>query len=244
MSTTKNSATIWVNGKKFSVTRDDAAKTITRNGYGNALDGADVLALEALAENFNQQYVANSRTTRAGKDHVDLLVRYVALLSSAPVGTRIDSKTMPEPNMTLVSPATIESELAAVAACDNAKELAAGAAKDGEAAATTAAACQRTDEDGILYMSCTRAKRSLYYDAVSPKRCWSRDVVTSGPGSSGSLGECGPADNGIDTYTYDCGEHDRCGRVYGGSLNPWDRNCGDEFFEAEDDFLFAPINRC
>jgi hypothetical protein len=68
--------------------------------------------------------------------------------------------------------------------------------------------------------------------------------VNSGPGSSGSLGECGSGITGIGTYTYDCGDHDRCGRVHGGSWLPWDGNCGDEYWDADDDFLLAPIGRC
>lgn len=53
-----------------------------------------------------------------------------------------------------------------------------------------------------------------------------------------------PGNNGIDTATQDCGDHDQCGRIHGGSANPWDAECGDEYFEADDDFLLAPVNRC
>lgn len=53
------------------------------------------------------------------------------------------------------------------------------------------------------------------------------------------MGECGPGCNGLNIYTYDCGDHDRCGRVHGGSTNPWDSECGDEYFEADDDFIWG-----
>jgi hypothetical protein len=48
-----------------------------------------------------------------------------------------------------------------------------------------------------------------------------------------------PTVNGLNIYTYDCGDHDRCGRVHGGSLNPWDAECGDDYWEADDDFLWG-----
>ncbi|WP_299040058.1 hypothetical protein [uncultured Pseudokineococcus sp.] len=247
VTTTEDSATVTVNGKDFTVTRDDVAQTVTRDGHGNVLQQEDLVALEALARDLNHEHVEPSATTRAGRDHVDLLVRYVALLASAPVGQEIGARVIDEPRMVLVTDAAVRSDESAAeaVAAEECAQRAADAA-DGvdraDRADAAAAPCQRADEDGILYMSCSRSRRSLYYDAQD--RCWSRDYVVSGPGSAGSLGECGPGSAGIDTYTYDCGEHDRCGRVHGGSFNPWDRNCGDEFFEAEDDFLYAPINRC
>ncbi len=39
----------------------------------------------------------------------------------------------------------------------------------------------------------------------------------------------------------DCAEHDRCCRVHGGCLNPFDTECGDEFQEAADGKNFWKI---
>ena len=56
------------------------------------------------------------------------------------------------------------------------------------------------------------------------------------------MGECGSGCDGLNIFTYDCGDHDRCGRVHGGSANPWDAECGDEYWEADDDFLWGYPN--
>lgn len=62
------------------------------------------------------------------------------------------------------------------------------------------------------------------------------------------LGRCGSGCPGIFTiasaWTKDCLDHDQCGRVLGGSTNPFDRNCGDEYGQAADDFLFGVIRGC
>ncbi len=65
------------------------------------------------------------------------------------------------------------------------------------------------------------------------------------------IGRCGSGCGSIFTiasaWTKDCLDHDRCGRVNGGgsaSTNPFDRECGDEYFEAADDFLFGVIRGC
>jgi hypothetical protein len=97
--------------------------------------------------------------------------------------------------------------------------------------------CQQSNEDGIWYFGCNTADRVMCHDADS--HCFLYEWVSSGTGSPGCLGECGPDCNGLNIYTYDCGDHDRCGRVHGGSLNPWDAECGDDYWGADDDFLWG-----
>lgn len=62
------------------------------------------------------------------------------------------------------------------------------------------------------------------------------------------LGRCGSGCPGVFTlasaWTKDCLDHDQCGRVLGGSTNPFDRNCGDEYAQAADDFLFGVLRGC
>lgn len=62
------------------------------------------------------------------------------------------------------------------------------------------------------------------------------------------LGRCGSGCPGIFTlasaWTKDCLDHDQCGRVLGGSTNPFDSNCGDEYAQAADDYLFGVIRGC
>jgi len=98
-----------------------------------------------------------------------------------------------------------------------------------------AAACQVSDNNGIWYWSCSTLTRSLCHDTRG--HCYLCESIRSGPSSSECYGECGPGCNGLNIYTYDCGDHDRCARVHGGALNPWDADCGDEYRDAADDFL-------
>ncbi len=71
------------------------------------------------------------------------------------------------------------------------------------------------------------------------------DVLVNG---DRCIGRCGSGCPGTFTlasaWTKDCLDHDRCGRVNGGSANPFDRECGDEYFEAADDYLFGVIRGC
>jgi len=62
------------------------------------------------------------------------------------------------------------------------------------------------------------------------------------------IGRCGSGCGSFFTiasaWTKDCLDHDRCGRVNGGSFNPFDSECGDEYREAADDYLFGVIRGC
>jgi hypothetical protein len=39
-------------------------------------------------------------------------------------------------------------------------------------------------------------------------------------------------------------DHDQCGREHGGSTDPNDGSCGDEYWEADDDFLWSRNDLC
>lgn len=62
------------------------------------------------------------------------------------------------------------------------------------------------------------------------------------------LGRCGSGCGSFfslaSAWTKDCLDHDQCGRQLGGSTNPLDRNCGDEYLDAADDYLFGVIRGC
>jgi len=159
------------------------------------------------------------------------------LVSEAPLGVNLEPQQVPRPGerrldkkfaMTGAAPA-VESCLADVTATTTAATAERIAA---------VAACQQSNEDGILYFGdCSTYGRWLCHDADS--HCFLCETISAGPSSSECMGECGSGCNGLNIYTYDCGDHDRCGRVHGGSTNPWDAECGDEYFEADDDFLWG-----
>ena len=58
-------------------------------------------------------------------------------------------------------------------------------------------------------------------------------------------GRCGAGCNWFDQdYTWDCLDHDKCVNTYGGS-SLWDNgNCGDEFWEADDDYAWTYLPYC
>ena len=62
------------------------------------------------------------------------------------------------------------------------------------------------------------------------------------------LGRCGAGCSQFfsiaSAWTKDCLDHDACGRALGGSTNPFDDNCGDEYAQAADDFLFGVFRGC
>jgi len=63
----------------------------------------------------------------------------------------------------------------------------------------------------------------------------------------GCMGRCG-ADCGRwwipSAWTKDCMDHDQCSNVNNASGGSGDRNCGDEFNEAADDYVFGVIRGC
>lgn len=109
---------------------------------------------------------------------------------------------------------------------------------------TVAGACQRADDDGIRYWGCNAQVTSLDHDA---KHCFLTQTSKNvGPCTNKCKGRCGPGCGstgaGHGTYARDCGEHDQCCRIHGGCANPWDSECGDEYFDADDDFMFGRVN--
>lgn len=66
--------------------------------------------------------------------------------------------------------------------------------------------------------------------------------------SNDCLGRCGSGCGSFfslaSAWTKDCLDHDQCGRQLGGSTNPFDNNCGDEYSDAADDYLFGVIRGC
>lgn len=247
---TEAEATIVVGGKTFQAHR--ASGTVTWGGP-ESLNPADIAALQASTRSLRIDLLAaGDATVEALPSHAELLMRFTMLLAEAPAGVTMINIKASEPAGTS-EPAeqlTTIGLASASGACAGVEEgyLAKGAADVGERSSlvapqeTLGTGCQRSDEDGIQYWSCAERNRWVSHDAY--KRCYGLIYLNAGKGSSGSLGECGPGGNGIDTFTQDCGDHDVCGRIHGGSYNPWDAECGDEYFEADDDFLWATINRC
>ena len=233
-----SSATLTVNGKRITAVRDLLSGTASWSADGSALLPDDHETVQALSRAFDQEWVKPtlSRQGALGGQR-DLLVRLAMLVSEAPLGVNLERQQVPRPGerrldkkfaMTGAAPA-VESCLSDVMATTTAAT---------PERISAVAACQQSNEDGILYFGdCSTYGRWLCHDADS--HCFLCETISAGPSSSECMGECGPGCNGLNIYTYDCGDHDRCGRAHGGSTNPWDAECGDEYFEADDDFLWG-----
>ena len=188
----------------------------------------------SLSAKVSKEWAAPAKAAKRDlPTHTDLLLRLVMLAAEAPVGVSLGTYRADRPAMKRETPKRfLKAEKDSATCVSSALERTADKSAERQRAL---AACQRSDEEGIFYMLCVRANRPLNHDAAS--HCFIEESINSGPGSSQCMGECGPGCNGIDTFTCDCGDHDRCGRVHGGSLNPWDSECGDEYIEADDDTL-------
>lgn len=73
----------------------------------------------------------------------------------------------------------------------------------------------------------------------------SERVLVNGDRCLGRCGSgCGSWFSLASAWTKDCLDHDQCGRQLGGSTNPFDSNCGDEYSDAADDYLFGVLRGC
>lgn len=225
------------NGKTFTATRDLRSGTATWSGTGAALDPDDHLAFVGLTAAFNAKWVAPMKGTQATlPGQRDLVLRLSMLLAEAPIGVEIGTQQVPRPAERRTDKRYLPEGTPQAEACVI-DVIATTDARSVERSAAVAA-CQVADDDGIRYFgSCSTTGRTICHDSAS--HCFLCQTVTSGPGSSGCMGECGPGCNGLNIYSYDCGDHDKCGRDHGGSLNPWDSECGDEYWEADDDFVWG-----
>lgn len=123
--------------------------------------------------------------------------------------------------------------------------------------ATCASGCNVSGGDGKTYLrgSCTdcacalgtySTKHDACVVATGIGHCYNSFSVQGGCSrTKNCVGRCGPGCGvtGGGPYTKDCLEHDHCvGHDSAAACCADDPKCGDEFFEAEDDFLFGVFN--
>jgi hypothetical protein len=227
-----------VGGKTFTASKD-IAKGVARWSGGNvSLQPDDRAALGAFAGSLESAWVKPANATKTPISlHRDLTIRLAMLIAEAPVGSRIGTQDVPRP-VERYGERQIPAGAAAVESC--LKEGASATVPNSESRSAVVAACQQSNEDGILYTGCN-VNAWVVHDAGS--HCFLGESIYVGPASYDCMGKCGGGCFIITGFTYDCADHDRCGRVHGGSTNPWDSECGDEYWEADDDFLWS-TNQC
>ncbi|SCL19709.1 hypothetical protein GA0074694_2786 [Micromonospora inyonensis] len=230
--------TLSVGGKKFTASKDIASGSAQWSGEGAALQPDENLALDAFAKALESEWVEPASATKAPISlHRDLTIRLAMLLAEAPPGTRIGTQAVPRP-AERYGDRKLPEGAAKVESC--LKEGLFATVKDSAERRAVIAACQESNEDGIWYTGCN-VNELVLHDADS--HCFLGETVYVGPASYDCMGKCGGGCFIITGYTYDCADHDRCGRVHGGSTDPWDSECGDEYWEADDDFLWS-TNQC
>lgn len=232
-----------VNGTQLDATLDAESQTATWTGHDQALFIEEHEALVALS--YHLDGTLGQQETLLPHEH--LLYRGVLLWSDAPIGLPLTLQHVDPP---VVGPDDSEASLEpGVPVYDDCKDAPAPTALVAMTAGTTAASsqtCQRPDDDGIVYFNnCSRsANADLYHDARNAHCFLVQRDRRVGPCTKKCKGKCGPGCGGgprrfRDPFTRDCAEHDQCCAIHGGCFYPRDSQCGDEFFDADDDFLFA-----
>jgi hypothetical protein len=240
VSPSESTASITVNGKRFTVNRNFGTNVIHWSGGGAVLTPDDRVTLKSFESERLREASQRPGPVGPRPDHEDLLERLSALVAEAPLGVVIGNRVVRKS-----TEATTDDRPLPPGAIVVENEPDTASDPDTAADAIAAAPCQQSNEDGInYYASCDVRGRWTCHDARS--RCFGCQSVRTGKSSSvDCLGRCGAGcgvRGGRGTYSYDCGDHDECGRIHGGSTNPRDADCGDEYWEADDDFLWGRNN--
>lgn len=227
------SATVSVGRKKFSITMDRANGTAQWSGNGATLVPEETRALAALGRSFDSRWAVPARANEAQLPmQQNLVLRFAMLLAEAPAGIPLETYDAPRTKEWTGDHSSPGDALVV----DSCTEQVNTAVKNGGDGIAAARACQRSDEENIRY---TRCNKRAWTQHDSNGHCFLGESLFVGPRAAGCMGKCGGGCFVVTGFTYDCSDHDRCGRVHGGSTNPWDSECGDEYFEADDDFLWS-----
>lgn len=243
---TRDVVAVTVGATTFTADRDLATGKASWGADGAGVTARDRVVMSQLlsaTDTWRQGGVDRSTgATKQAGGLKDLTTRLLMLAAEAPEGVAIGTQVVDRPSERRLEKTLADVQVVADASATKADSCAADVVAtttaDSAERVAALAACQQANEDGILYFgSCATTTRWLMHDAGS--HCMVGESINAGPRSSECMGECGPGCAGLNIYTYDCGDHDRCGRVHGGSTNPWDSECGDEYFEADDDFIWG-----
>lgn len=235
--TTTNSvntdAKIVVAGKTFTAKKDIVTGTAQWSGSDTALNEEDRAAVSAFTHALNSAWVEPANTAKSTiPAHQDLTFRLALLVGEAPLHEKIGTQTVPRP---------AERKTAKAIPADVSKNE---CVEDGISSTNPNSAerhavliqCQQANEDNILYTGCNEyAALSHDYD----NHCFITERIYVGPASFDCMAKCGSGCFVVTGYTYDCGDHDRCNREHNSNMG----GCSDEFWEADDDFLWSS-NQC
>lgn len=102
-------------------------------------------------------------------------------------------------------------------------------------------------DDGVTCLAGTNGTATAYYQPDGGS-CTSVSNLSYGEDQSWCRGRCGAGCPGWwfsdDDYTQDCFDHDTCVDELNAGNFFWDSDCGDEFWEADDDYFSTYADAC
>lgn len=222
------STEVVVNGDSVNVVLDPVAKTLSYRGSpGSVVSKDDKQVLRDTGTRLAQRLGAPEHPQ---VNERALALRTLAFLAEAPEGISFPTATAPVTDQ-MLSPdtcgATGQPPASAVAGPQPLRD-------------------DRDDEDGIAFLGCHTTRHNTSHDA-GPGAHGFRTFynVVAGTDSGTSNGRCGAAGTPLQFgWTQDCLDHDYCVSHDGGGAGPSGTHCGDEWWEAFDDFNFTLPFQC
>ncbi|WP_236606378.1 hypothetical protein [Sandaracinus amylolyticus] len=228
-----------VNGFTYDVAVDRAAGTVHLDGHGGTVFVEDREAMAALEQTLGDAFTFDESTPL----HEVALLRAASQLGDAPLGLTFDPRVVDVSEARggdkLPSPGTLVQET-----LPGGVETVVGImGADGEIlavddpSAPEALHCQYGNEDGIWRLPGCNGVHWAWAEHDATNHCLRAENSPYGTGTDGCSGRCGITCNSSwNLFTWDCLEHDDCSIDHGGGTNPWDASCGDEYWEAADDW--------
>lgn len=230
-----------INGQEVDISIDRVSRSMVFDGHNGALFAEDTEALGVLAQQLRDRAAKGNIT-----ESEDLLLRAAMYLSEAPAGYTLTRREKTNAQIAstenkvregmLVSEHRADGTVSIDGVMDAEGKIQPPTDVTGNPGESDQACSYYSGEDGILYFSCTYTTRWIEHDAST--HCMSGAYRLCGNGGK-CRGECGPGCWGLNIYTYDCGDHDWCLYDHGGSAVSYGGECGDEFGEADDDFMLG-----
>jgi len=204
-----------IGGKSISASVHRAEGYGSISGNQVSFDADEISFFKTQAEHVATQFERGD----GHRDEKGLAYKVLAWLSKAPVGYKLGFKSFDFlPASTSVAGNTYT-----------------GAGPEPTEPQSTQGHKKYYGEDGTICY-CPGYKYYAYYTQNTPSLVYWTWYRTAG--GSSCLGRCGAGCNIFDTdYMMDCFEHDSCVDHLGGSVLSGNPNCGDEFWDASDDYI-------
>lgn len=224
-----------VSGILVDATYDSTKSTFHLDGHGHSFGLEERVLLQAFAFRLEEEWSLYYSDIGLVKQLSYNLINY---LSEAPVGYRLESRTIRLPSSPGRKPAP-ESSKSNTLEGQRSVHVGGPALENFE--------CNDIDSDtGVTFFGCEPPSISPVPHDACPEHGWQSQPEFVGRAGA-CLGRCGvgcgSGGHGWGKYTVDCAAHDSCCKDHGGCTNPSHWACGDEYAYAVDDFIH-PVWNC